>query len=142
MPREAMQSAIITTADPAIPVSTSPTAAMKAATGDVPHDTGDPDPRPALLHDEVARHLEEEVPDKENPGPEPVHRGAKTQILVHLQRGEPDVDPVQKRHDVQHEQESDEAQRRLLERPSPHLATRHVLHSNLALSACQEPEAG
>ena len=73
------------------------------------HDASDPDSRPDLLHDQVARYLEDEVPDEEDPRPETINRVAKAQILVHLQGRKPDVDPVQKRHDVQHEHKRNKA---------------------------------
>src|ERR1700712_4315154 len=59
------------------------------------HDPGNPYPGADPVQNQVARHFEKEVTDKEHPGPEAVHRIAQTQIGHHLQFGEVDVDPVQ-----------------------------------------------
>ena len=52
-------------------------------------------PRADPREDEVARHLEQHVAEEEDAGAEAVDRGAEAQIVVHLQRGEPDVDAIE-----------------------------------------------
>ena len=80
------------------------------------HDPGDPDARPDLLQDHVARHFEDEVADEEDARAEPVDRVAELQVVRHLQLGESDVDAVQERDDVAQEQEGDQARCGLLVR--------------------------
>ena len=57
------------------------------------HDTRDPHPRPDLVHQDVGRHLEHEIGQKENAGPGAEHGRRQSQRLVHRQRGEADIYP-------------------------------------------------
>ena len=59
------------------------------------HDPGDPAPGADLLQRQVARHFDQEVGDEEQAGTEAEHGGRQSEILVHLQRRKPDVDPVE-----------------------------------------------
>ncbi|KAG1435801.1 hypothetical protein G6F57_020956 [Rhizopus arrhizus] len=59
------------------------------------HDARDPDPRAQPVHQQVARHFEQEVADEEHAGAQAEHGFAEAQVLRHLQLGEADVDAVQ-----------------------------------------------
>jgi hypothetical protein len=84
------------------------------------HDSRDPESGAHALKNEVARHLEEEIAEEEDARSEAEHRGAEVERLVHLQRREPDVDPVQVGHDVEHEHERDQ--------PAADLRQRRAFH--------------
>ncbi|KAG0731879.1 hypothetical protein G6F23_014872 [Rhizopus arrhizus] len=59
------------------------------------HDARDPAPRAQPVHQQVARHFEQEVADEEHAGAQAEHGFAEAQVLRHLQLGEADVDAVQ-----------------------------------------------
>ena len=80
------------------------------------HQAADPAPGPEPYQEQVRRHLAQDVTEKEQAGAEAVGGGAEPEILVHAQRGEADVDPVQVVHDVQQEHEGNEAATDLPER--------------------------
>ncbi|MNV41767.1 hypothetical protein D3C71_1334150 [compost metagenome] len=82
-----------------------------AGRGNAPgdHDAHDPDPRPHAVQDHVAGHFEQEVADKEDAGPQAVHRIGKTQLALHLQLGEADVHAVQIGHHPADHQQGHEA---------------------------------
>ncbi len=67
------------------------------------HDAGDPDARAHARHQQVGRHLEQEIADEEDPGAGAVHGVAEAQVGQHLQLGEADVDTVQVGHHVAQE---------------------------------------
>ena len=50
---------------------------------------------PNLLQHEVARDLEQEIADEEDAGAEAEYRRREAEILVHGERGEADIDPVE-----------------------------------------------
>ena len=64
------------------------------------HNPGNPKPRPEPLERQIARHFEEEVPEKEDPGAPAEHCRSETEIAVHLQRGKADIDAIQVANEV------------------------------------------
>ena len=73
------------------------------------HDAADPDPGADFVQNDVAQHLEEEIADEEHPGAEAVHGFAEAKIGEHLQLGEPDVDPIEVRHEIAQHQKRQQA---------------------------------
>ncbi|MNT10340.1 hypothetical protein D3C72_1451650 [compost metagenome] len=72
------------------------------------HDPRDPDARADLVHQQVARHLEQEVADEEQPCAQAEHGFGEGQVLAHLQLGEADIDAVQVGdHVAQHQERHD-----------------------------------
>ena len=69
------------------------------------HQNSQPPPRPHPLQYQIARHLEEEISHEEYPHAQPVSSIVESKLLLHLQRSEPDIDPVEIAHDVQQKQE-------------------------------------
>jgi len=69
------------------------------------HHAGDPSPRADPLEDQIARHLQYEIAPKERPGAEPKNIRAQPEILVHRQRSESDVHPVEITDEIQNETE-------------------------------------
>ena len=69
------------------------------------HDPRDPFARPDPFQEQVRRDLEEEVGQEEDAGGEAVRRGGEVQVLVHGQRGEADVDPIQVGDEITDDQE-------------------------------------
>ncbi|MNK86877.1 hypothetical protein D3C87_1067990 [compost metagenome] len=65
--------------------------------------------RADLLQQQVARHLEQEVADEENPRAQAVHGLAELQVLEHLELGEAHVDAVDPGQDEQEYEEWDQA---------------------------------
>ena len=59
------------------------------------HDARDPDARAEFLHREIARHLEQDIAGEEDAGAGAEHRRAEAEILVHGERGEADIHPVE-----------------------------------------------
>jgi hypothetical protein len=85
------------------------------------HDACDPEPRPDPGENQVARNLECRVPDEEDAGAEAVDRRAETEIVIHLERSESDIDAIEKRDDVKKKEKRDQPvahrpQRRTFER--------------------------
>ncbi len=72
------------------------------------HEAGDPNARAQSRQDEVAGDPERHVAEKEDTGSEAVDGGAEAQVGVHLERGNPDVGPVQEAHDVEEEEKGEE----------------------------------
>jgi hypothetical protein len=66
--------------------------------------SGDPDARPDLMQQEIARNFKDDIADEENPGYEPKLPTGDSQFLVHRQGGKPNIDAVDKRDDVKNEQ--------------------------------------
>jgi hypothetical protein len=64
------------------------------------HDPRDPLARAEPMQQQVARHLEQEIPDEEDAGAQAVDRFAEAEIVEHLQLRETDVDAVEIRRDV------------------------------------------
>lgn len=58
---------------------------------------------------EVARHLSEEVTDKEQSGSPAIDRGGEREVLVHGQRGETDIDPVEIAQEVHQNDDGQES---------------------------------
>src|SRR5438552_3741060 len=65
------------------------------------------------MEDQVARQLEEKVPDEEHARAGPVDHLAELQLFEHLQLREADIDAIEIRHDVAEHQERHEAPRHL-----------------------------
>ena len=59
------------------------------------HDPGDPQPRPEPLERQIARHFEEEISEEKDAGAPTEHRRGEAEILVHLERGEADIDAIE-----------------------------------------------
>ena len=73
------------------------------------HDARHPHARAHPVHDQVARHLEEEVADEEDARAEAVDGVREAQVLPHLERREADVDAVEVGDHVEDEHEGDQA---------------------------------
>src|SRR5215831_7078475 len=58
------------------------------------HNARDPDSRPHFLQDDVARHLKQEISKEEDSCAPAEDVGTEPQILVHRQRRETDIGPV------------------------------------------------
>src|SRR5712692_8241973 len=65
---------------------------------------GDPDACSDLMQQEIARNFKDDIADEENPGYEPKLLAGDSQFLVHRQGGKPNVDAVEKGHDVKNEE--------------------------------------
>ena len=74
------------------------------------HDAGDPAPGAEALQQQVAGHLEDEIRQEEQPGPEAEHGGRQVQVLADVVAGEAQVHPVHERHEVAHHEERHDAQ--------------------------------
>ena len=74
---------------------------------DAPRDQNarDPDTRADPVEHEIAWNLEDEVAEEEDPDGKAVLRARDPEILVHRQRREPDVDPIQEGDGVQEKNE-------------------------------------
>jgi hypothetical protein len=70
----------------------------------------DPYARAELFHDDVARHLEQEITPEEYAGGEPERRGVEAEVLVHGKRGEAHVDPVEIAEEIAHDCDRQHAQ--------------------------------
>ena len=77
----------------------------------------DPDASSDLVQQEIAGDLEKAVTEKENPGCESELLAGHRQLLVHRQRGEPDVDAVNERDNIENEQERQESELQLSDGP-------------------------
>ena len=91
-------------------------------------------PRADALQREIARHLDQEVGDEEQARRKAEHRRREPEILVHLQRGEADVYPVEQGEEVadhqeRHEPEDDPAHGRFFECVRSFFRDVHVLSS-------------
>src|SRR5881392_1200841 len=62
-----------------------------------------PDAAAELVQEQVAGDFKKEIAQKENPGDQTELLAGDCQFLVHRQRREPNVDPVEKADDVQQE---------------------------------------
>ena len=69
------------------------------------HYSGYPSAGPDPLEDQIARHLQYEITPKERPRAEPKNIRAQPQILVHCQRGEPDVHAVEIANEIKNKAE-------------------------------------
>jgi hypothetical protein len=74
------------------------------------HDAGEPKPGAHFLEHQVARDLEEAVTAVKGAGAQPKEIGAEPEILVHRQRGEADIDPVEVAHEHAQDGERQQAQ--------------------------------
>src|SRR6202035_1150074 len=68
------------------------------------------------LENQIARHFENRVAQEEQSRAEAEHRFAESKLAVHLQRRESDVDSIEIRHKVEHEQKRDQPASRLRQR--------------------------
>ncbi len=62
---------------------------------------------------EIARDLEQDIADEEDAGAGAEHRGREAEILVHGERGEADIHPVEEIHRIAEAEKRDEAARGL-----------------------------
>jgi hypothetical protein len=67
------------------------------------HDAANPAARSDLLEDQIARHLENEVTPEKGTGAEPEDIRAEPEILVHGQRGKPDIHTIEIADEIKHE---------------------------------------
>ena len=74
-------------------------------------DPRDPPARPDLVHDQVARHLEQRVAEEEDPGAQAVRRGADPDVGLEGRLGQPDVGAVDEGHEVDQHQHRHQVQR-------------------------------
>ena len=70
------------------------------------------------MQQQIARDLEKTVPKEEDSGRESELLAGHGQLLVHGQRGEPDVDAVHERDDIKKEQERKESELQFSDRPA------------------------
>jgi hypothetical protein len=73
------------------------------------HDAHDPDARAEAMQRKIARDLEGDVAEKEDPGAEAEHRRREAEVLVHVERGEADIHPVEEVDRVGEAEERDQA---------------------------------
>ncbi len=98
------------------------------------HDARDPDARAESLQREIARHLEQEIADEEDAGAGSEHRRREAEILVHGERGEADIHPVEEIHRVAKDEKREEPARGLGDRAPCRLV---AIHPALPLSRRQ-----
>src|SRR5215471_18404345 len=79
-------------------------------------DPRNPDASSDLVQQEIARDLEKAITKEEHSGCESELLAGHRQLLIHSQRGEPDVDAVHERDDIKEEEERKEAELILSER--------------------------
>jgi len=77
------------------------------------HDPGDRLAGADFFEQQVARYLEQEIADEEDAGAQPIDRIAESQVGLHLELREADVDPVEVRKDVADEQQRNQSPRDL-----------------------------
>lgn len=80
-------------------------------------DAGDPDAGADPVHQDIAGNFKQKVPDEKDAGHETEHLGRQSQRLVHLQGGVAQVDPVQKRDDVEEKNKGDDSPHHLADGP-------------------------
>src|SRR5579871_4896343 len=68
------------------------------------HQRGNPSPRANPLQHQIARHLEQKIPNEKNSGSQPVHPVAQLQLFLHLHRRKSHVDAIQIGHHIQQQQ--------------------------------------
>ena len=83
------------------------------------HNSSHPAPCPEPMQCQVARNLEEEVADEEQPRGQTKHRLSQTEILAHGEFGEPDVGPVEVVDEVEKTHEGHKPSRDLTDYPLP-----------------------
>src|SRR5262249_5166333 len=71
-------------------------------------DPSDPDPGADPVEQEVARNLEQAVAEEEDADEESERLARDPELAVHRERREADVDPIEKRNDVQREEHRQE----------------------------------
>src|SRR5580693_3540213 len=64
------------------------------------HDPSDPQPRSEPLERQIARHFEEEITEEKDAGAPTEHCRGEAEILVHLERGEADIDAIEVAEEV------------------------------------------
>src|SRR5437899_2132929 len=72
------------------------------------HQQRNPPPRPHALQRQIARDLKKEVPRKKHSCAKPIDGVGERQLLPHLQRRKPDINPVQIGNDVEQKQKRHE----------------------------------
>jgi hypothetical protein len=77
------------------------------------HDARDPHARAEVQQSEIARDLAQEIADEEDADADPEHGRTEAEILVHSERGEADIHPVEEAHHVAQAKKGEEASRRL-----------------------------
>jgi hypothetical protein len=69
------------------------------------------------MKNDITRHLENEVSEKEYPGAEAVYRIAEVEIRCHMQLGETDIDPVDRCRQIAEHENRQDMQRYFPEQP-------------------------
>jgi hypothetical protein len=86
---------------------------------------------PEPVQREIARHLEHDIANEEDAGAEAEHFRGEAEILVHGERGEADIDPLEKIHRIAEDEEWDQAAARLGDGAAPMVPR----HDRLQMSA-------
>ena len=73
------------------------------------HNPGEPQSRADLVQDDIARHLEQHIAEKEDAGPKAVDGLAECKLVLHLQLGEADIDAIEIGGEVAKEEKRDQA---------------------------------
>jgi hypothetical protein len=84
---------------------------------------------------EIAWDFTQDVADEKDAGAEAKYFRRESEILVHGERGEADIDPVEEIHGVAEDEEGDEAPARLGDSASRLIS----LHSDVQLSGAERP---
>src|SRR4029077_4531966 len=74
------------------------------------HDAADPAARPDLLENQIARYLENKITPEKGAGAEPEDIRAEPEILVHGQRGKPDIHTIEIADEIKHKAKRQEPQ--------------------------------
>ena len=98
------------------------------------HDARNPPARADAGEDDIARNLEGHVAQEEDACTEPVGPRRKSERLIHLQRCEPDVDPIQVGDDIQKKEERNEPSLNPRRRGSEIVGGRHDAQYLIALA--------
>src|SRR5712671_4695214 len=75
------------------------------------HDSRYPPTCPHAMQNEITRHFEKAITQKEYSGTKTKCSWAKSQIGIHLQRRKTNIHTVEPRHNVENEQKRDQTQR-------------------------------
>ena len=73
------------------------------------HNPRNPLPRAKLIHKQIGWHFEQEVGDKEDTGAETEHLGIQPQRLIHRQRCEADIHPVEIGNEITNDQKRNQS---------------------------------
>ena len=103
------------------------------------HDPGDPAAGAEAVQRQVARHLEEQVADEEQPRGQPEHRLGQPEVLAHRELGEADVGAVEVVDEVEEPQEGHQPPRDLAQRAPPDRVGLGVGHGSSRRRPCGCP---